>query len=152
MSVVHTPQRKDNETTNCLSDEEQVPLSSTTAAGSSKAAIASLINLQGETDELMPYNQGIMDIRNIKLPPFWTEEPALWFAQADAQFHTHRITSDATRYFTVIAKLNTDTLRQVSDLIHAPPNTDKYGCLKRALIECFTDSKQKRLTKLLTEM
>ena len=30
----------------------------------------------------------------IKLPTFWAQQPKVWFLQAEAQFHIHKITDD----------------------------------------------------------
>lgn len=34
------------------------------------------------------------------MPPFWPEEPALWFAQIKSQFAITEITADTTKFFT----------------------------------------------------
>lgn len=94
----------------------------------------------------------ISEVRSIKLPPFWQNDPALWFAQVEAQFFSHRITADNSRYFTIVGALDSSVLEQVSDLIRSPPANERYLTLKSQLIERFTDSRETQLHKLLTEM
>lgn len=88
----------------------------------------------------------------VKLPKFWKTRPALWFIQADAQFHTHHVTSDNSKYYAVIAALDLDILEDVSDVIERPPAAGKYTELREHLIERFTDSEAKQFKRLLTEM
>lgn len=90
--------------------------------------------------------------RQVKLPPFWQANPTLWFAQVDAQFFTFNIKSDNAKYFTVVAALDSSVLQQISDIIEAPPETDKYDSLKKNLIARFTDSQERQLRKLLNEI
>jgi hypothetical protein len=35
----------------------------------------------------------------VRLPPFWAERPAMWFAQAEAQFSLAGISSKKTKFF-----------------------------------------------------
>ncbi|KAJ8372904.1 hypothetical protein AAFF_G00275540 [Aldrovandia affinis] len=44
----------------------------------------------------------------LKLPEFW-QEHAVWFAQAEAQFALRGITQEDTKYFYVVAALNSST-------------------------------------------
>jgi hypothetical protein len=88
----------------------------------------------------------------VKTPPFWKGDPTIWFAQIEAQFALSGITNDTTKYYQVISAVDTEILTQVSDLIQTPPAGDKYGTLKSRLIDIFTDSKEKNLRKLLSEI
>ncbi|KYN29457.1 hypothetical protein ALC57_01095 [Trachymyrmex cornetzi] len=92
----------------------------------------------------------IVEIRNLKLPPFWKKDPVLWFEQVEAQFYTHRIRSDTLKYYTVVAAVDAEDLTQVSDILRNPPSTDKYKHFKDHIILRFTESKERQLQKLLT--
>lgn len=43
---------------------------------------------------------------SVKMPPFWTDKPAVWFAQVKAQFAIAGITSDTTMFNYVISQLD----------------------------------------------
>ena len=74
---------------------------------------------------------------SLKLPTFWTSQPAVWFAQTEAQFTLRGITTDATKYFYVLAALDQDTATRLLDLISNPPDNEKYGTLKDRLLSTF---------------
>jgi hypothetical protein len=38
------------------------------------------------------------------IPPFWAERPAMWFAQAEAQFYLAGISSEQTKFCYVISQ------------------------------------------------
>jgi len=42
----------------------------------------------------------------IRIPPFWAENPAVWFAQLEGQFALSNITQDATKFYYVISQLD----------------------------------------------
>lgn len=88
----------------------------------------------------------------LKLPPFWDKHPLLWFANIEAQFMVSGITQDATKYYCVISALTSDILNYVSDIVLTPPDTDKYQTLKSRLIDEFSDSEQRRIKALLSEL
>lgn len=94
----------------------------------------------------------VTEIHSIKLPVFWPARPKLWFIQAEVRFHKQRITSDLVKYYDIIDALDARSLEQVADIVEAPPATDKYLNLKTKLIERFSESEEKQLTKLLTEI
>jgi len=76
----------------------------------------------------------------------------IWFAQIEAQFALGGITNDTTKYYHVISAVDTEILTQVTDIIQRPPETNKYDTLKVRLISFFTDSEEKKLRKLLSEV
>ena len=65
----------------------------------------------------------------LKLPTFWTSQPEVWLAQAEAQFALRGITADQTKYYYIIAALDQPTTTRLLDLISSPPEDDKYGAL-----------------------
>lgn len=91
-------------------------------------------------------------IKNLKVPAFWTHNPKLWFMQIEAQFYSNNIKGDVSKYYAVVSALDCNTLQQVADLLEKPPPTQKYDALKSALIDAFSDSNERQLKKLLTEM
>ena len=45
----------------------------------------------------------------LKLPPFWTAQPAVWFQQAEAQFAIRGIVAEQTKYYYVLSALDQTT-------------------------------------------
>lgn len=88
----------------------------------------------------------------VKPPPFWKAEPLLWFYQVEAQFELARISSDSTKYNHVLSAVDTDILAQVADFIRNPPATGKYEGIKQRLINTFSDSNEKKLKRLLSDI
>lgn len=88
----------------------------------------------------------------VKVPPFWKGDPTIWFAQVEAQFDLAGITNDTTKYNHIVCAVDTEILTQVSDIIQSPPTEGKYQTLKSRLTELYTDSNEKKLRKLLSEL
>ncbi|XP_071948028.1 uncharacterized protein [Antedon mediterranea] len=86
----------------------------------------------------------------LKLPPFWANDPAIWFAQVEAQFATRNITTEATKFAYIVASLQPSIVQEVRDLLLAPPAEGPYSKLKKELIKRTSDSEKKRLHQLLT--
>ncbi|XP_059225766.1 uncharacterized protein LOC131997911 [Stomoxys calcitrans] len=89
---------------------------------------------------------------SVKIPPFWRNNPALWFKQVESQFITSGITSDSTKFHTIVGSIDASVLSEVSDLILNPPETNMYETLKKSVQERFMDSEEKGLKRLLREM
>lgn len=88
----------------------------------------------------------------IKPPPFWRTSPKLWFSHLEAQFITGSIVSDETKYYYVVAALEEQMLKLVSDIVERPPTQNKYQTLRDSLIKILSDSEAQRLQKLLKGM
>ncbi|XP_075149049.1 uncharacterized protein LOC142222867 [Haematobia irritans] len=88
---------------------------------------------------------------NLRIPRFWKENPAVWFAQYEAQFENYNISTERSKYFTVLPELDPELLAQVSDIILEPP-TDAYTRMKKRLIDHFSISEEKRIQRLLNDM
>ncbi|KFD64488.1 hypothetical protein M514_10814, partial [Trichuris suis] len=87
-----------------------------------------------------------------KLPPFWPDRPALWFAQVEAQFTLAGITQDATKFAYVVSQLESRYAAEVEDIIVNPPPTDAYTRLRNELIRRVSVSEEQRVRQLLTEV
>ncbi|XP_038221599.1 uncharacterized protein LOC119839404 [Zerene cesonia] len=86
---------------------------------------------------------------SVRIPPFWPEEPEIWFAQVEGQFAINRITSDQTKFNHIINQLDNKYSREVKDIIIHPPEENKYETLKALLIKRLTESNEKKLKQLL---
>ncbi|XP_048479715.1 uncharacterized protein LOC125489112 [Plutella xylostella] len=85
----------------------------------------------------------------VKVPPFWPEKPAIWFAQLEGQFVISRITDDTTKFYHVIGQLEHQYAAEVEDIITSPPDTDKYENLKAELLKRLCVSKENKVKQLL---
>lgn len=85
----------------------------------------------------------------VKLPEFWKSDPAMWFAQAEAQFALAGVVRDETKYYYIISKIDQSVICHVADLIQNPPADNKYKAVKDRLISRFEISAQGKLECLL---
>ncbi|CAG9101291.1 unnamed protein product [Plutella xylostella] len=85
----------------------------------------------------------------VKSPQFSPEKPAIWFALMESQFNLSRITSDETKFYHILSNLEPQYADLVEELVLNPPATDKYEKLKIELIRTLSQSKAKKLQRLL---
>ncbi|XP_052565894.1 uncharacterized protein LOC128093378 [Culex pipiens pallens] len=85
----------------------------------------------------------------VRLPDFWRNDPAMWFAQAEAQFALAGVVRDHTKYNHIVAKVDQQTICHIADLVTDPPLTNKYPAIKSRLISRFVMSPQGKLEQLL---
>lgn len=88
----------------------------------------------------------------VKLPPFWPTDAEIWFQQVEAQFQLGGILMDATKFYTLLTAVDTKILAQVNDAVLNPPAANKYDNLKKAMLEQFAISDQKKIKTLLEEI
>jgi hypothetical protein len=56
----------------------------------------------------------------VRLQPFWAQRPAMWFAQAEAQFSLAGISCERTKFQYIIAQLGQRYAAEVEDIITSP--------------------------------
>jgi hypothetical protein len=70
----------------------------------------------------------------MRLLPFWAEWPAVWFAQAEAQFFLAGVSSEKTKFFHVISQLDHRYAAGVEDITTSPPERAPYTTLRTKLV------------------
>jgi hypothetical protein len=78
----------------------------------------------------------------VRLPPFWAERPAVWFAQAEAQFSLAGISSERTKFYYVISQLDQRYAAEVEDFT-SPPQQNPYSKLRTELLKRLSLSREK---------
>ncbi|GAA6111958.1 uncharacterized protein LOC117501066, partial [Tachysurus ichikawai] len=91
-----------------------------------------------------------MNAVSLKLPEFYEQQAAVWFAQAEAQFALRDITADDTKYYDVVAALSSSTAARSISILENPPDRDKYSTLKAYLLKTFGLSETERACHLLS--
>jgi len=77
------------------------------------------------------------------LPPFWSERPAVWFAQAEAQFELASITHQRAKFKYVMSQLNQQQAAEVAEIIISLPEQEPYDRLKYELMRRLSTSREK---------
>ena len=95
---------------------------------------------------------GVTDIAAValKLSPFWSADPQVWFAQVESQFFTRKITNQDTKFHHIVACLPPEVAVDIRDLIINKPPDNAYDELKNTLIKRTTASRTKRSQQLLS--
>ena len=86
----------------------------------------------------------------MRLPIFWRDRPAVWFAQVEAQFETSSVTRQKTKFKYVVAQINQQQAAEVEDIIIGPHEQDQYDRLKAELIRRLSTSLEQRVRLLLS--
>jgi hypothetical protein len=87
---------------------------------------------------------------SVRLPPFCPDRPAVWFAQAEAQFEFSAITRQRTKLNYVVSQLNQQQAAEVEDIITSPADHDPYDRLKAELVRRLSTSREQRVRQLLS--
>lgn len=101
--------------------------------------------------ENKPFEGGEISRVGVRMPPFYPDKPALWFAQLESQFVLANITVDSTKYHYAMGQLDPVYASEVEDIITAPTAPDKYERLKAELIKRLSASREKKVKQLLTD-
>ncbi|CAN7978188.1 unnamed protein product, partial [Ixodes persulcatus] len=93
--------------------------------------------------------ESLSEIR-LKPPRFWTKNEKVWFAQVEAQFLLHRVTSQATRYLHIVSSLPAEVADELEDIHATAPTPNAYDHLKAAVLARKTASERSRFQHLLS--
>ncbi|KAM7285241.1 hypothetical protein ISCGN_032199 [Ixodes scapularis] len=106
-----------------------------------------LANGESPAAEAIP--SGSLAAFQIKLPAFWAKNATVWFAQVEAQFQLHHITSQTTKYLHVVSSLPAELADELENILAAPATSNQYDLLKAAILARKTPSERSRLQHLL---
>lgn len=97
-------------------------------------------------DVVTPTTSSPTSAHHIKIPPFWPEKPAIWFAQIEGQFAIYKITDDTTKFYHILGNLDRQYATEVEDILTGPPD---YVRLKAELIKRLSVSRENKVKQLL---
>ena len=106
-------------------------LATTTLVTPTRTRKEEIINTQESSDSShgAPFNRTA-----VMLPPFWPDRPALWFAQAEAQFELAVVTSVRTKFNYLISHLDHRHSAEVENVVTSPKAKHPYKMLKTELV------------------
>jgi hypothetical protein len=85
----------------------------------------------------------------IKLLPFWTENPVAWCHLAEGQFALHNVIDPITRYDHMLAALSTDSVRLVRHVLHVETGPDFYDQLRTSLMASHSLSNYQKMERMM---
>ncbi|XP_043268114.1 uncharacterized protein [Venturia canescens] len=133
---------KDTDFTDCVDDAASTS-HNTEKVGQGRSQIGDMAGLLSENV--------ISAISKVQLSTFRPDRPDLWFFIVESDFAASRITRDDTKYIAVLKALDSHMLDEISDVVLNPPARDKYNHLKKVIIQRFSKSKERQLSKLLND-
>ena len=96
-------------------------------------------------------DEDTLEIRavSVKLPPFATTNPELWFSQAECQFAIKGVKDDTTKFYHLYAALPEKVSNAVEAFLLDPPKTQKVAGLKTLLMKKYARTQLQKDTELL---
>ena len=85
---------------------------------------------------------------SVRLPPFWPERPAVWFAQPESHFELAAVTRQRTKFNYVVSQLNQQQAPEVEDIIISPPELEPNDRLKAELVRRMSTSRDQRVRQV----
>jgi hypothetical protein len=80
----------------------------------------------------------------VRLSPFWSERPAMWFAQTEGQFSLEVISNDRIKFYHTISQLDHRYAVELEDIITFPPQQIPYTTLKTELLNRLSHRREQR--------
>lgn len=88
----------------------------------------------------------------MKVPQFSSANVKLYFAQLEANFAIANVTEEKTKFSYLVAAIDAEYLKYVSDVVFTPPTQNPYSVLKDKLVEQFEHSETRKLKTLLQDL
>lgn len=73
---------------------------------------------------------------SVKIPPFWSEKPEIWFYQVEAQFSICKIVTEDTKFNHLVSQLEPKYIENIWDIIRST-EVNKYTLAKERLLNIF---------------
>ena len=86
----------------------------------------------------------------VQLPTFDKAEPRAWFRIADANFGIRKVTDSHTKYYYVLSKLDSVTLRKLSTFLDRPLGADRYKDICQTLCTTFEPHLEAKIDAFLS--
>ncbi|XP_064470176.1 uncharacterized protein LOC135384925 [Ornithodoros turicata] len=99
---------------------------------------------------MQPPGTGTVQHYALRLLAFCPKNPLVWFLQVECQFALAGITNQLTQFRHVVSVLPHDIASQIIDVLCAPPASNPYDAVKKAILDRTTASERQRLQQLLT--
>ena len=87
--------------------------------------------------------------RDVKLPSFWADKPASWFALAESRFRTYGVIGEQAKFDQLVGSLSKESIGRVLDLVENPPIFTAYTILKARLLEAHQLTDYQKVDSLL---
>lgn len=88
---------------------------------------------------------------SMRIPPFWRENPRLWFMTFEAATDDLKRSSSQLAQM-VLVKLEKADIEQISDILFNVTKEQQYNAIKDRLISVYEESESRQFQKLLAEM
>ena len=86
----------------------------------------------------------------VRLPPFWSHNPRVWFTQAESAFNTCHVGEERLKFDLVVACLGEETLTQVQSVVEIPEQlAHPYQVLKARLLEVYQPDMWEQASRIL---
>ena len=110
-------------------------------------------NVPGTVPEEKPNSTVRLDAAvfgaSVQLPVFDKMEPESWFCVADANFALRKVSDSVTKYYYVLSKLDSTSLKKLSAFLKRPRGPDPYQEIRAKLYRTFEPPKEQKLDTLL---
>lgn len=83
-----------------------------------------------------------------KPPPFYKDDPVLWFSIVENALAYAGITRDQTKFQYIVSHAESTIIPLIADLIKNPPPTGKYDAIKNRIVTAFAEPTTNRLDRL----